>query len=931
MAAILATTAFALPSSQPHSVHLPVDRSPAHTVRTYDANEVLPADWPQLGRDAQHTNYSPQQVNPPYCYAWKWYGVPMASRAQPVVAAGRLFIGGMDGVIYARDATTGAELWKVQTDGPIRHSAGVLDDTVIFSSHDGFTYALNVVNGAQLWKAATGPSATAPLIDAARGWAYVASTLGKLTALRASDGAVQWTFDAGAPILTSPALSTDGSRVYLGSEAIEAIAVNAQTGAPIWRTRLQGQSLSERYPVVADGVVIYRSQPLYFFHHLLHEGDAVMDSAGSRETDWAADWAKVRPKIVAYLAAQPSKQTFFVLSETTGRPRGIAPVLYTYGNNDPPNVPVIRAEDVYVTYRARHGIQTDGGAVHVSSKYDAELGRMNLATLDIAGLRQANYPAYNAQFRMTSDEPAMLTMGGDILFVDNWERLGGLNVRTGQLVHVGNVSNVWPECYDGNICGPGGPNPFFPLGPSAPAYPFPWPRVTDGASRSGVVIANNMLYWRVIEGGLAGVKSGECGTPKVWQSPAPQAASAIPPVSLSAPDPTSAATAGRRVMLPMVSTSVPLTQYIDADLTTPVNNPPEDLVERLRTEVRAMLQLANGQHLLPFYLERGFSSTRVWPYNASNCGSETFCMAHIGVGAQGSVFWHDPGEFLLTMAQAYPYLDAQLQADVRAYVAAETRRYPPLLDLPYGSVWLTQGAARERYEVPFRSQLNNWPPVGANISAIYAVWLWAKNTGDWAYACAHWPQAKMLFSARRGTMRFYSDIAGAIGYARLARTLRERACAGVTEADVSAGVSAAVSAMSAGMGPVNFNAYARRAEHDYLDPRDIPTGYSVPVFFGMTPEVGRFIRDQTGGAALSYLNSKQTGNGVLWWYLTRVGVHAERGETSFLLPWTSWSHFLARAYIAGDSQANLRRWLDRPWTVGDLYSIQKIVATIHAR
>lgn len=178
-----------------------------------EVNTFSPADWPQLGRDAQRTNYSPQQINPPYCYAWKWYGVPMASRAQPVVSAGRLFIGGMDGAMYARDATTGVELWRVQTGGPIRHSAGVLADAVIFSSHDGFTYALNAANGAQLWKTATGPSATAPLIDAARGWAYVASTSGKLTALRASDGVIQWVFDAGAPVLTTPALSSDGSRV----------------------------------------------------------------------------------------------------------------------------------------------------------------------------------------------------------------------------------------------------------------------------------------------------------------------------------------------------------------------------------------------------------------------------------------------------------------------------------------------------------------------------------------------------------------------------------------------------------------------------------------------------------------------------------------------------------------------------------------------
>src|SRR5512140_543067 len=70
-------------------------------------------DWSQLGHDAQRTNYTSLQVDPPYCYAWKWYEVPIASRAQPVVASGRLYIGSMDGVMYARDASTGAPWWTL--------------------------------------------------------------------------------------------------------------------------------------------------------------------------------------------------------------------------------------------------------------------------------------------------------------------------------------------------------------------------------------------------------------------------------------------------------------------------------------------------------------------------------------------------------------------------------------------------------------------------------------------------------------------------------------------------------------------------------------------------------------------------------------------------------------------------------------------------
>jgi outer membrane protein assembly factor BamB len=291
-----------------------------------------------------------------------------------------------------------------------------------------------------------------------------------LTALNASNGTPIWQYDSGAPILTSPSLSVDGQIVFLGNEAIQAIAVRASDGGQLWRTALQGQSLADRYPVVLDGTVIYRSQPLYYFHTLLHEGDEVMDQAGAVNSDWSIDWSNVRPQIVNYLTTQPSKQTFFVLNASNGTSRGVTPVLYTYGNNDPPNTPVIRSGATYVTYRARHGIQTDSiVGVHVTSKYDAELGQMNLSTLDIVGLRQASGQNFGYQFRMTSDEPAMLSMGGDILWVDNWERLGGINVATRQLVHVGDVSNDWPEC--GGQCSPGSLNPYFPLSgnPSNPA------------------------------------------------------------------------------------------------------------------------------------------------------------------------------------------------------------------------------------------------------------------------------------------------------------------------------------------------------------------------------------------------------------------------------------------------------------------------------
>jgi hypothetical protein len=195
-------------------------------------------------------------------------------------------------------------------------------------------------------------------------------------------------------------------------------------------------------------------------------------------------------------------------------------------------------------------------------------------------------------------------MGGNILLVDNWERLGGISLTnniSGTLVHIGTVSNIWPECGGGpgSGCGPEGPNPFFPLSgnPSDPAYPFPPLRVNEGASRAGAVVANDMIYWRVIEGGLAGIGTrpgSACPAPLVYTRTLP------PP-----PPPTP----------PVVTTTRPLTDYVTLDLTGPVSNPPADLVQRLRDEVRSLIALR--PYPMPYYFERGMTNPAMWPHNST--------------------------------------------------------------------------------------------------------------------------------------------------------------------------------------------------------------------------------------------------------------------------------------------------------------------------
>lgn len=95
--------------------------------------------------------------------------------------------------------------------------------------------------------------------------------------------------------LNHPALSRNGSLVFAGNRAIYVFAVDANTGALRWKTRLCGQSLADRYPVALSDTVVHRSQPLYLLRQLLREGDEVLDSVGPILTIWDADWNAVRP------------------------------------------------------------------------------------------------------------------------------------------------------------------------------------------------------------------------------------------------------------------------------------------------------------------------------------------------------------------------------------------------------------------------------------------------------------------------------------------------------------------------------------------------------------------------------------------------------------------------------------------------------------
>ena len=175
----------------------------------------------------------------------KWtYQANTHIKASPAIDNGVVYFGDGDGVFHAVDISTHEMKWQFATDGEIISSANIVGDRVLFGSYDGFLYCLNRENGELLWKLETEgyvhgtPSVwtqtTGEFGDTA---SYVVLTGcdSYLRVIDIEDGTQTQQVDLGAYVGASPAISEN--RVYCGTYGTEILAVALDTGEITWRYR----------------------------------------------------------------------------------------------------------------------------------------------------------------------------------------------------------------------------------------------------------------------------------------------------------------------------------------------------------------------------------------------------------------------------------------------------------------------------------------------------------------------------------------------------------------------------------------------------------------------------------------------------------------------------------------------------------------------
>lgn len=197
---------------------------------------------------------------------WKFAtGKPI--RSQPRVIGKHVHVASDSGYLYKLDRAAGTEIWRARVDGGSeprippnqektrwdRYGSSVAADAkhLYYASRDKNLYALDAASGKEVWRVAAGDLMTAtPALHG--GNVIFAAFDGKVQAVSALDGKPRWSFDA--KLAVPGDLVIAGDRVLVGSRSYDLIALDAASGRELWR-RYYWFSWIESPPVVRDGVI----------------------------------------------------------------------------------------------------------------------------------------------------------------------------------------------------------------------------------------------------------------------------------------------------------------------------------------------------------------------------------------------------------------------------------------------------------------------------------------------------------------------------------------------------------------------------------------------------------------------------------------------------------------------------------------------------
>ncbi len=323
----------------------------------------------------------------------------------------------------------------------------------------------------------------------------------------------------------------------------------------------------------------------------------------------------------------------------------------------------------------------------------------------------------------------------------------------------------------------------------------------------------------------------------------------------------------------------------------------------LKTELQGHIDgvLTNG-HLAPLYLSRSDQQSA------------------------GYAIYLEPGRTITTLAFVYPHVTSAQQTSIRNYVASELAdsRFAPWGAYPMPK---TVGTARELH--PKTQWWYNNPNFGANrpsVHSIYGLWLYAYRSGDWALVSNNWANVKTVYNSRAGQGNLYGTMSAHIAMARLADHFGDAATRTTAtnnlQTQLNAGVNFATIESNASSLPYT----------DMYDSRMDSSTYRGWMFLNLTPEMGRYLRDNVQSATLARHNSGKS-RFPFWWVLQANYFNRSwtGDEGTGLLPEVFGMIAPVERWVVQASASTLRSQMkSAPTGLGDCYWLEGLVQAIEA-
>jgi len=254
---------------------------------------VSPSDWLSYRADNRRSARSEASVAENVRLLWQFKPPTAVEPTAPVAAGGLAFVSGLDGIVRAFDAASGAVRWTAHVGGAVRYPPAIASGRAFVGSGDGRTHALEAATGKVLWRfraapaerrisvlgslISTWPVGSGVLVE--DGTAYFAAGMNCMDgtyvfALDAASGKIKWQnptsghldeFSKTGVAVQGELLLADGRLYLAGGNAASPGVYDIKDGRCSTRSPqgVQATAPRGRELTLKDGNVSVAGQPLY--------------------------------------------------------------------------------------------------------------------------------------------------------------------------------------------------------------------------------------------------------------------------------------------------------------------------------------------------------------------------------------------------------------------------------------------------------------------------------------------------------------------------------------------------------------------------------------------------------------------------------------------------------------------------------------------